>query len=81
MLEEDGVAVAVLPRKEVLRRLRDRNEPILLFGENEIEAFKRLRKLEISEPEINRVSRLVIAIVVTVRLIMKIYNFFRAGIP
>merc|ERR1711928_32589 len=54
VLEEDGVAVAVLPRKEVVRRLRDRNEPILLFAETEIEAFRRLRKLEISEPEINR---------------------------
>jgi len=54
VLEEDGVAIAVLPRKEVLRRLRDRNEPILLFAETEIEAFRRLRKLEISEPEINR---------------------------
>lgn len=54
VLEEDGVAVAVLPRKEVIRRLRDRNEPILLFAETEIEAFRRLRKLEISEPEINR---------------------------
>lgn len=55
MLVEDGVAVAVLPRKEVIRRLRDRNEPVILFGESDIEAFRRLRKLEISEPEINRV--------------------------
>ncbi len=55
VLEEDGVTVAVLPRKEVIRRLRDRNEPISLFGETDIEAFRRLRKLEISEPEINRV--------------------------
>lgn len=55
VLEEDGVTVAVLPRKEVIRRLRDRNEPTALFGESEIESFRRLRKLEISEPEINRV--------------------------
>nr|CAG4647797.1 EOG090X03WO [Moina brachiata] len=54
VLVEDGVAVAVLPRKEVIRRLRDRNEPVILFGESDIEAFRRLRKLEISEPEINR---------------------------
>ncbi|XP_046643434.1 pre-mRNA-splicing factor 18-like [Daphnia pulicaria] len=54
VLEEDGVTVAVLPRKEVIRRLRDRNEPIILYGESDIEAFRRLRKLEISEPEINR---------------------------
>nr|CAG4646159.1 EOG090X03WO [Macrothrix elegans] len=54
VLEEDGVTVTVLPRKEVIRRLRDRNEPVTLFGESEIESFRRLRKLEISEPEINR---------------------------
>ena len=54
VLEEDGVAIAVLSRKEVLRRLRDHYQPILLFAESEIEAFRRLRKLEISEPEINR---------------------------
>ena len=57
-MEEDGVTVAVLPRKEVIRRLRDRNEPIILYGESDIEAFRRLRKLEISEPEINRVTLL-----------------------
>lgn len=43
-----------LSRREVMRRLRERGEPILLFGENELEAFKRLRKLEILEPEVNR---------------------------
>jgi pre-mRNA-splicing factor 18 len=41
----------ILPRKEVIKRLRERNEPILLFGETEIESFRRLRKLEILEPE------------------------------
>lgn len=44
-----------LPRKEVIRRLRERGEPILLFGETELQAFKRLRKCEISEPELNKV--------------------------
>ncbi|KAK7603066.1 hypothetical protein V9T40_003065 [Parthenolecanium corni] len=44
----------ILPRKEVIRRLRDRGEPILLFGETELQAFKRLRKCEIQEPEINK---------------------------
>lgn len=43
-----------LPRKEVVRRLRDRNEPVTLFGETEIDSFKRLRKLEILEPELDR---------------------------
>lgn len=42
-----------LPRIEVIRRLRDRGEPISLFGENENDAFRRLRHLEITQPEIN----------------------------
>ena len=63
VLEEDGVTVAVLPRKEVIRRLRDRNEPITLYGESDIEAFRRLRKLEISEPEINRVTNILKSLV------------------
>lgn len=59
--QEDSVADGssehlTLPRHEVIRRLRERSEPILLFGESEIEAFKRLRKCEILEPEVNKVS-------------------------
>ncbi|KAG1654293.1 Pre-mRNA-splicing factor 18 [Nymphon striatum] len=49
-VNEDGI----LLRKEVIKRLRERNEPILLFGESELDAFKRLRRLEIIEPEVNR---------------------------
>ncbi|CAN7937236.1 unnamed protein product [Ixodes hexagonus] len=44
----------VLPRKEVVRRLRERGEPVLLFAETETEAFHRLRRLEILEPEVDR---------------------------
>lgn len=43
-----------LLRAEVIRRLREREEPIALFGEVDTDAFRRLRKLEITEPEINR---------------------------
>ncbi|XP_015917490.1 pre-mRNA-splicing factor 18 [Parasteatoda tepidariorum] len=43
-----------LPRKEVVRRLRERQEPIILYGETEFEAFQRLRRLEILEPEVDR---------------------------
>merc|ERR1712227_593497 len=43
----------MMPRKEVIRRLRERNEPILCFGETELQAYQRLRKLEIMAPEIN----------------------------
>lgn len=45
----------MLSRQEVIRRLRERGEPILLFGESEVEAFKRLRRCEILEPEVNKV--------------------------
>ena len=47
----------LLARAEVVRRLRDREVPIALFGESEVESFRRLRKLEITEPEINRGQR------------------------
>ncbi|KAE8749723.1 hypothetical protein FOCC_FOCC003463 [Frankliniella occidentalis] len=43
-----------LPRREVIRRLRERGEPIFLFGESEAEAFQRLRRVEILEPEVNK---------------------------
>ena len=43
-----------LPRAEVIRRLREREEPIMLFGELDNDAFRRLRRLEILEPEVNR---------------------------
>lgn len=51
-LADDGVPT--LPRKEVVRRLRERGEPVLLFGETELESFRRLRRSEILEPEVNR---------------------------
>lgn len=59
--EEDSVTDGssehlTLSRHEVIRRLRERGEPILLFEESEIEAFKRLRKCEILEPEVNKVG-------------------------
>lgn len=42
-----------LPRAEVIRRLRERNEAIRLFGETEHDAFARLRHIEITQPEVN----------------------------
>ena len=35
--------------------MRERNEPITLFGENEQESYLRLKKLELLEPEVNKV--------------------------
>ncbi|XP_012270461.1 pre-mRNA-splicing factor 18 [Orussus abietinus] len=51
---DNGSEHLALSRPEVIRRLRERGEPILLFGETELEAFKRLRKCEILEPEVNK---------------------------
>lgn len=56
----DSSSEHLLSRQEVIRRLRERTEPILLFGESEIEAFKRLRKCEILEPEVNKVKHIFI---------------------
>lgn len=43
-----------LSRSEVIRKLRERGEPIMLFGESESDACSRIRQLEISAPEVNR---------------------------
>lgn len=41
----------IFARKEVIRRLRERNEPILLFGESQHDAFVRLKHLELINPD------------------------------
>lgn len=43
-----------LSRKEVIRRLRERCEPIRLFDESDYDSFQRLKKLEMLEPESNK---------------------------
>lgn len=52
--ETDHSEAVALPRTEVIKRLRERGHPILLYGENELQAFRRLRRIEIQEPEANR---------------------------
>ncbi|XP_076849362.1 pre-mRNA-splicing factor 18 isoform X2 [Brachyhypopomus gauderio] len=42
-----------LSRQEVIRRLRERGEPVRLFGESDYDTFQRLRKIEILAPEVN----------------------------
>uniref|UniRef100_A0A8C5FZZ7 Pre-mRNA-splicing factor 18 n=1 Tax=Gouania willdenowi TaxID=441366 RepID=A0A8C5FZZ7_GOUWI len=42
------------PVLNVIRRLRERVEPIRLFGESDYDAFQRLRKIEILTPEVNK---------------------------
>lgn len=44
----------LLSRKEVIRRLRERGEPIRLFDESDYDSFQRLKKLEMLEPESNK---------------------------
>jgi len=44
-------ALYPLPREEVVRRLREKLEPITMFGETEDEANLRMRALEIGEPD------------------------------
>jgi hypothetical protein len=56
---DDSSDHATLPRRDVVRRLRERGEPITLFGETELDAFRRLRRSEILEPEVNKVMMLV----------------------
>jgi len=40
------------PRGDVVKKLRERNQPIRLFGESDLDSFRRLRILETSEPEL-----------------------------
>lgn len=56
--DAENTEIVGLPRQEVIKRLRERGHPIWLFGENELNSFKRLRRIEIQEPEANRVSNL-----------------------
>jgi len=58
----DSSSEHLLSRQEVIRRLRERGEPILLFNETYKEAFQRLRKCEILEPEVNKVKYLLFLI-------------------
>ncbi|KAK7499970.1 hypothetical protein BaRGS_00008818 [Batillaria attramentaria] len=49
---DDEEKVSQLPRKEVIRKLRERGEPITLFGETHYEAYLRLKRLEALMPDI-----------------------------
>jgi pre-mRNA-splicing factor 18 len=47
----EHLEVPALPRIEVIRRLRERMEPIFLYGESEVESCDRLRSIEVNEPD------------------------------
>lgn len=52
--DENEAKSALIPREEVIRRLRERGEPIRLFAESDEEACQRLRRIEMLAPEINK---------------------------
>lgn len=76
--ENEKTENASLPRSEVIKRLRERGHPILLFGENELHSFKRLRRIEIQEPEANRVKLNLLKTILHIFLIM-VCNYVYRG--
>lgn len=40
------------PRGDVVKKLRERNQPIRLYGESDVDSYRRLRLLETMEPEL-----------------------------
>jgi pre-mRNA-splicing factor 18 len=49
LLKEEDLEKKMLPRAEVIRRLREKSQPIRLFGESDLDSFKRLNQLETNE--------------------------------
>jgi hypothetical protein len=50
LVQESAVPQFVLPRDEVMARLRERGEPITFFAETDLQRAERLRKLELAQP-------------------------------
>jgi len=50
-IEEGLNAIPTLPKSEIVKRLRDRCQPILLFGETLINACERLKQVEMDAPD------------------------------
>lgn len=48
----------MLPKQEVINRLRQRKQPVTLFGETDLEREDRLRALEVSDPKGERMDEL-----------------------
>lgn len=51
---EDMTTLIKLPRTEVVRRLRERDEPVRVFAESDYDSYQRLKRLESLAPEINK---------------------------
>ena len=50
-IEEGLNAIPTLPKSEIVKRLRERGQPILLFGETLINACERLKQVEMDAPD------------------------------
>lgn len=55
--DENSAMWENLPPREVIRRLRMRGEPIIVFGEDENDTFLRLRQLEMDAPHDENMER------------------------
>lgn len=51
--EDAGHEKKLLPRHEVIRRLRERHQPIRIFGESDEASARRLTQIEVTEPQDN----------------------------
>nr|CDS30774.1 pre mRNA splicing factor 18 [Hymenolepis microstoma] len=48
---EEKAKGKLMPRREVIKLLRERNQPIRLFGESDYDTFQRLKRIQLLEPE------------------------------
>ena len=48
---DDLAAIPTLPKAEIVKRLRERGHPILLFGESLTDACERLKQIEMDAPD------------------------------
>ncbi|KAM3186684.1 hypothetical protein ACTXT7_003824 [Hymenolepis weldensis] len=48
---EEKAKGKLMPRREVIKLLRERNQPIRLFGESDYDTYQRLKRIQLLEPE------------------------------
>lgn len=49
--KDEGSEKKIIPRNEVIKRLRNRNQPIRFFGESDLDGMKRLKMIESTETQ------------------------------
>ena len=50
-VNDELMDIPTLPKAELVRRLREKGQPILLFGETVINACERLKQVEMDAPD------------------------------